>query len=83
MSISNIGTRIRMARAYAGLSLRQLSKKIGISAQAISKYEKGKTSPTMDTIFKISEVTKLPIDFFYQGECLIDFKKLNIHWKEG
>lgn len=82
MSISNIGTRIKMARAYSGLNLRQLSKKIGVSAQAISKYEKGKASPTMDTIFKISEATKLPIDFFYKGECLVDFEKLNIHWKE-
>ena len=36
-----IGERINQARKAAGLSLRALAEKAGISAMAISKYETG------------------------------------------
>jgi transcriptional regulator with XRE-family HTH domain len=36
-----IGERIKQARTAAGLSLRELAEKAGVSAMAISKYETG------------------------------------------
>jgi Zn-dependent peptidase ImmA (M78 family)/DNA-binding XRE family transcriptional regulator len=39
--MSNIGERLKGARARAGLSLRDLAEQVGVSAQAISKYERG------------------------------------------
>ena len=40
-----LGVRIKMARTAAGLSLRALAGKVGVSAMAISKYENGKDIP--------------------------------------
>lgn len=48
--------RLRIARAAAGLSLRQLSLRIGgkVTAQAISYYERGETKPSPATLEAIA-----------------------------
>ena len=40
-----IGLRISVLRKKAGLSQAELSEKLGISAQAVSKWESGKNYP--------------------------------------
>lgn len=40
-----IGARIKQGRLKASLSQRQLAAKVGVSAQAISKYERDKDVP--------------------------------------
>jgi len=39
------GERIKIARLQAGWSLRDLAEKVGVSAPAISKYERGMDIP--------------------------------------
>ena len=41
-----IGERIKQARKASGLPMRALAEKAGISAMAISKFERGDTTPT-------------------------------------
>ena len=41
-----IGERIKQARKAAGLSLRALADRAGVTAMAISKYEAGKSTPS-------------------------------------
>ena len=41
------------ARQAQGLSQRGLSEKSGLAQSAIARLEKGETSPTLDTLFKV------------------------------
>ncbi|BFK81303.1 XRE family transcriptional regulator [Clostridium baratii] len=56
--------KIKEAREARGLSLAQLSDKIGVSSQAISKYEKGEIVPTPSVLLKMVDVLNFPISFF-------------------
>ncbi len=72
--ISNyIGGEIKSKRRALGLTGEELAKKIGVSQQQISRYERGKTNISCDTLMMF--VLILEIDF-------IEFKKIieNIYW---
>jgi Zn-dependent peptidase ImmA (M78 family)/DNA-binding XRE family transcriptional regulator len=61
-----LGNRIRMARTAAGLSLRALAEKIGVSAMAISKYENGKDVPRSGVLIRMSEAFGVNVDYFFR-----------------
>lgn len=58
------GQRLREAREARGLSAISLSEIADVSAQAIYKYENGRSSPSADVLQKIASVTNLPPAFF-------------------
>ena len=49
-----LGDRIRRARLMARMSLRELSGKVGVSAQAISKYERGADVPRSEVLIRLA-----------------------------
>ena len=49
-----IGDRIHQARKSAGLSMRALGEKAGISAMAISKYESNKSTPSSTVMLSLA-----------------------------
>lgn len=51
----DIGSQIRNHRKKAGLSQKELGKKLGVSQQHIAQYENGKRIPKLETLIKISE----------------------------
>ncbi|EES49304.1 XRE family transcriptional regulator [Clostridium botulinum] len=61
-----IPAKIREARISRGLSLSELSTKIGVSSQAISQYELGISTPSALTFIKLVEELDFPSTFFYQ-----------------
>ena len=65
----NVGERIKALREDKHISLRVLSKKSGISANALSLIERGKTSPTVTTLTAIARAFGLAVnDFFSDRE---------------
>ena len=52
--VADVGQRIRQARVVQGLSLRQLAKRVGVSATAISKYETGKDMPRQSILVSLA-----------------------------
>jgi transcriptional regulator with XRE-family HTH domain len=65
----NVGERIKALREDKHISLRVLSKKSGISANALSLIERSKTSPTVTTLTAIARAFGLPVnDFFSDPE---------------
>lgn len=56
-------TRLRSQREDAGLSLRELSEKTGISYQALHHYEKGDRDPSIWNVKKISDFFNVSIDW--------------------
>ncbi|HAR96672.1 MAG TPA: hypothetical protein DCR97_12030 [Deltaproteobacteria bacterium] len=65
----NLGDKIKDLRERRNLSLRDLSKKSGVSANALSLIERNKTSPTVSTLMAIADAFNTKIhDFFSEGE---------------
>lgn len=61
-----IGERVRSARQLCGLSLRELAKKVGVSAQAISKYERNKDIPGSETLLKLASALGVKVEYFFR-----------------
>ncbi len=76
-----IGERIKLARQRAGLSLRDLAEGAQVSAQAISKYERGLDTPSSGVLLRLSRATGVTTEFFLRprqlGELRADFRKLS------
>ncbi len=60
MDIEKIGKLIQTARKEAGLSQGQLAESVGVSVQAVSKWENGKNLPDIDNLIRIAEITNTP-----------------------
>ncbi|HEU4657259.1 MAG TPA: helix-turn-helix transcriptional regulator [Capillimicrobium sp.] len=54
--------RLREARERAGLSLRQLAPRVGISASALSQIETGKSQPSVRTLYALVRELGLSLD---------------------
>jgi len=54
LSPSVIGARVKALRESAGLSLRDLSERSGVSAPMLSQVERGETSPTLTVAARIA-----------------------------
>lgn len=47
--------RLKLVRKSKGFSTRTLAEKVGVSAQAISKYERGLMNPANDVLTKMAQ----------------------------
>ncbi len=61
-----IGERIKQARKAAGLSLRALAERAGITAMAISKYEGGKSTPSSRVLLELSKALGVRTEYFFR-----------------
>lgn len=68
MTNAVIPSRITEAREARAMSMEDLARSIGITRQAVSKYERGITAPSQGTLQLISFSLGFPIDFFYKIE---------------
>lgn len=61
-----IGERIKQARKAAGLSLRTLADRAGVTAMAISKYETGKSTPSSRVLLSLSKALGVRTEYFFR-----------------
>jgi len=61
-----IGKRIKHFRKSNALSMRDLAQKSGLSANAISRIERGENSPTISSLKRISEALGIPINDLFE-----------------
>jgi|LGVF01.1.fsa_nt_gb transcriptional regulator with XRE-family HTH domain len=66
--INDIGNRILTLRKNLNLSQESLAEQIGVSRQAISKWERGEATPDIYNTTALAEVFNLSIDEFIHGE---------------
>lgn len=64
----NIGQRIRQLREERDLSIRALSRASGISANALSMIERGRSSPSVSTLYKVAGALEIPITALFSSE---------------
>ena len=57
----NVGARIREIREAQGYSLRALADRSGLSLNAISRVERGESSPTVSTLQRLATALSVPI----------------------
>jgi transcriptional regulator with XRE-family HTH domain len=64
----DVGTRLRDLRIERGKSMRALARASGLSTNALSMIERGKTSPSVSTLYKIADALEVPITAFFRLE---------------
>lgn len=64
----NVGARLRTMREERGLSIRALARASGISANALSVIERGKSSPSVSTLYKLTDALGVPITSLFRVE---------------
>lgn len=60
MDIMKVGKAITEARKSKGITQEELASKIGVSAQAVSKWENGHNLPDIENLMKIAELINVP-----------------------
>lgn len=61
MSVTEIGRRLKKARIDAGLTQAEVAKRLGVSFQTISSYERGINRIDSDTLLKLCEIYRTSI----------------------
>lgn len=61
-------TRLHRARKAAGLSLRDLGGRVGVSHAAIKKYEDGNAMPSSDILLELSRTLKVRTEYFFRPD---------------
>ena len=66
--LERIGARIREERVNAGLSQRELARRLGLSASLISQLESGQSKPSVGTLYAIVTELDVSLDRVIRGE---------------
>ncbi len=66
-ALDGIGDRLREERVNAGLSQRELARRLGVSASLISQLESGMSKPSVGTLYAIVTELDLSLDKIIRG----------------
>ncbi len=61
----DVGARLRELREARGTSMRGLATRSGLSANALSMIERGRTSPSVSTLYKLADALGVPVTEFF------------------
>ena len=64
----NVGERLRELREARNISMRTLASRSGLSANALSMIERGKASPSVSTLYKLSDALGVSITSFFASD---------------
>ena len=68
MDKERLGKKLHALRASQGITQQEMAKRLGVTNRAVSKWEKGISSPTMDTLCKICVAFHVSPDSFLSGQ---------------
>ena len=75
MNIQKVGKQISDLRKSKGLTQNELGERIGVSFQAVSKWERGETLPDISLLPDLAKILETTIDFILLGdERVIEYK---------
>jgi transcriptional regulator with XRE-family HTH domain len=64
----DLGGRLRAERLGQGIGLREMARRLGISASALSQIETGKAQPSVSKLFDIVNLLEISVDDLLAGE---------------
>jgi DNA-binding XRE family transcriptional regulator/mannose-6-phosphate isomerase-like protein (cupin superfamily) len=65
---SQIGPRLRAQRERKGLSVRELARRVGVSASLISQIERDRVNPSVGTLYALVQELGLPVGELFAGD---------------
>lgn len=78
----NFSEKLKDIRKKEGLSQEQLAEKIGVSRQAITKWETGKGLPDVDNMVIIAEIFKTTLDELLRDSAAVEEQKTSVYTSE-
>ena len=63
----NIADRIKYLRKQKGYSQEELADKVGVSRQAVSKWESEQSTPDLEKIIAMSDIFEVTTDYILKG----------------
>lgn len=83
----NIGQRLKTARQSRNMTLDVLAEVTGVSKPMLGQIERGQSSPTVTTLWKIATGMKIPFSSFLQEQeaeyTIVDFQEQNMVLEEN
>lgn len=68
MSLANFQERLKNARNEQGMTQKNLASKLGVTEQAVSKWERGSSYPDVAMLDQIANVLDCSLDYLFQFE---------------
>ncbi len=62
-----IVNRLKLMRSRMGLTQEEVAEKVGVSRQAVAKWEKGETLPDIESCIKLADLFEVPVDMLVRG----------------
>jgi transcriptional regulator with XRE-family HTH domain len=66
--MKSIGLKIRELRKHRGITLKEFSQRVGVTASLISQVERGVAAPSISSLKKISDALGISIALFFNDE---------------
>ena len=64
----SLGERIKEQRKSSGLSQEKLAEFVGVSRQAVTKWETGQSAPSTENLFKLAEIFGTTVDILLASD---------------
>lgn len=65
----DVGRRLRELREARNVSIRGLAQNSGLSANALSMIERGRSSPSVSTLYKLADALGVPMTSFFAAQA--------------
>lgn len=75
-----MGLRIYLRREKKGISVSSLSEMLGVSVQAVNKWQNGSCSPSIPNLYNLSLILGVDLEYLLTGEG--DDRDLEEHQKD-
>ena len=63
-----LGERIKACRQSAGMSQEKVAELVGVSRQAVTKWEVNQSAPNTENLFKLAEIFGVTVDMLLASE---------------
>ncbi len=74
-NIANNITELRKSRKWTQLDL---ANKLNYTDKAISKWERGESTPDVETLYKMAEIFEVTVDYFFYEDSALNIEKYNM-----
>ena len=64
----SLGERIKEQRKISGLSQEKVAEFVGVSRQAVTKWETGQSAPSTENLFKLAEIFGTTVDILLASD---------------
>lgn len=64
MDAKKLGKKIKLARVELDMTQDDLAEETGILQNGLSRYERGRSTPTLESLIKIAKALKKPVSYF-------------------